>query len=142
MCRYTGVLCSSWVPGQFFWGSTCDTACAEIEPQGVTTALGIMAVVLVWYLINTQSSDVLDLLLRYVALLLARLCGRCSLRAWFSLFSYMQLQSVIFDFESAYPHGSAWNGAWSQIAMLFGAPAPGPLDFTVRFLRCGLPVAP
>ncbi len=75
MCRYTGVLCSSCVPGQFVWGGTCDTACAEIGPQGVTTALGIMAVVTVWYLINTQSSDALDLLLSYVALLLARLRG-------------------------------------------------------------------
>ncbi len=85
MCRYTGVLCSSCVPGQFVWGGTCGTACAEIEPQGVTTALGIMAVVLVWYLINTQSSDALDLLLTYVPLLLARLRGGCSLRAWFWL---------------------------------------------------------
>ena len=51
----------------------------------MTTALSIMVVVLVWYLINTQSSDALDLLLTYVALLLARLRGGCSLRAWFSL---------------------------------------------------------
>ena len=69
------MLCSSCVPGQFVWGGTCDTACAEIEPQAVTTALGGMAVMLVWYLINTQSSDALDLLLTYVALLLARLRG-------------------------------------------------------------------
>ena len=73
MCRYTGVLCSSCVPGQFFWRGTCETACAEIEPQGVTTALSIMVVVLVWYLINTQSSDALDLLLTYGSLLFARL---------------------------------------------------------------------
>jgi hypothetical protein len=73
VCRYTGVLCSSCVPGQFVWGGTCETACAEIEPQGVTTALSIMVVVLVWYLINTQSSDALDLLLTYGALLLAPL---------------------------------------------------------------------
>ncbi len=85
MCRYTGVLCSSCVPGQFVYSGTCATACAEIEPQGVTTALGIIAVVTVWYLINTQSSDALDLLLSYVALLLARLRGGCSLRAWFGL---------------------------------------------------------
>ena len=83
VCRYTGVLCSSCVPGQFVYSGTCATACAEIEPQGVTTALGIMAVVTVWYLINTQSSDALDLLLTYVALLLPS--RGCSLRACFSL---------------------------------------------------------
>jgi len=49
---------------------------------------------------------------------------------------------VIFNFDSAYNHGSAWNDAWGSIAYVFGAPAPGPLDFAVRFLRCGLPVAP
>ena len=85
MRRYTGVLCSSCVPGQFVWAGTCDTACAEIEPQRVTTALSVTVVVLVWYVINTQSSDALDLLLTYVALLLARLRGGGSLRAWFWL---------------------------------------------------------
>jgi hypothetical protein len=37
--------------------------------------------------------------------------------------SYIQLMSVIFNFESAYLHGVAWNGAWNTIADAFGAPA-------------------
>jgi hypothetical protein len=72
---YTGVQCSVCEPGQFFFRGACDMSCADIEPKAVVTIFGIVAVVTVWYLINTQSSDALDLLLTYGALLLARLRG-------------------------------------------------------------------
>ena len=70
---YTGVQCSVCEPGRFFFRGTCDISCADIEPKAVVTVFGIVAVVTVWYSINTQSSDTLDLLLTYVTLLLARL---------------------------------------------------------------------
>ena len=56
-CRegYTGVLCSECKIEQFYARGTCTTSCADIEPRGVTTVLGIIGVVLVWIIINKSA---------------------------------------------------------------------------------------
>ena len=53
---YTGIACSTCKKGQFFWNSNCQTRCDQIEPQGVVTVFGIIAVVLVWILLNKQTA--------------------------------------------------------------------------------------
>ena len=52
---YTGALCSECQPGQFYWNSKCDTKCSEIEPQGVVTVFGMLAVVFTWIIINNSA---------------------------------------------------------------------------------------
>ena len=55
MPGYTGTLCSECAQGQFYWRGRCDTSCADIEPQGVVTAFGIIAVVVVWIILNKSA---------------------------------------------------------------------------------------
>jgi hypothetical protein len=67
---YTGVLCYSCSPDRFYWGGSCDTACAQIEPQKVTTVLSILGVLSLWIVINKFNEiAALDLTLWYATLL-------------------------------------------------------------------------
>ncbi len=49
---YTGRLCSECKRGQFFFRGNCDLSCASIEPAGIVTLFGILAVVCVWLILN------------------------------------------------------------------------------------------
>jgi hypothetical protein len=46
---------------------SCDHRCEDLGNPTAVTIFGIAAVVFAWYLIGTQTSDFLDLLLTYVA---------------------------------------------------------------------------
>ncbi len=39
----------------FYWKGTCDTSCEDISPRGLTTTLGIIAVILVWLILNKSA---------------------------------------------------------------------------------------
>jgi hypothetical protein len=52
---YTGILCSECEPEQFYWNGRCDTSCEDISPRGVTTVLGIIAVIIVWLILNKSA---------------------------------------------------------------------------------------
>ena len=49
---YTGTMCSECKPGQFFFQGKCSISCDSIEPKGVVTVFGILAVVCVWLIVN------------------------------------------------------------------------------------------
>ena len=60
---YTGEQCSVCVKGQFFWQGKCDTACSDVEPDssyGVSTVFGIIAVVLVWTILNKSAGGLFE----------------------------------------------------------------------------------
>ncbi len=52
---YTGTLCSECEREQFFWNGKCDISCEDISPRGVTTVLGIIAVIIVWLILNKSA---------------------------------------------------------------------------------------
>jgi hypothetical protein len=94
----------------------CIHRCEDLGSPTAVTVFGIAAVVFAWYLIGTQTSDFLDLLLTYVspASLPLRLTpGRePSLPR-----SYMQLMSVVYGFGSWSTYQP--SETWSWIAALF-----------------------
>ena len=75
---YTGALCSECQPGQFYWNSKCDTKCSEIEPQGVVTVFGMLAVILTWIIINNSAGGM------YAAFPLPERCA-----PWFAASSFV-----------------------------------------------------
>jgi hypothetical protein len=101
---YTGLLCKACKPNQFFWGGKCDTPCTDIAPAGPITILAMLAVVLVWTVLQTLKSDVLLLLL-----------------------AYMQIMAVGFSFQTEFGH----NSIWETIAFIFRA---GPYAALGRIL--------
>jgi hypothetical protein len=52
---YTGTLCSECEREQFYWNGKCDTSCEDISPRGATTVLGIIAVIIVWLILNKSA---------------------------------------------------------------------------------------
>ena len=52
---YTGTLCSECEREQFYWNGNCDTSCEDIHPGGLTTTLGIIAVIIVWLILNKSA---------------------------------------------------------------------------------------
>ncbi len=63
---YTGTQCSECKVGQFYWQGQCGTSCADIQPKGVVTLFGILAVVLVWVIINKSAGGMYALTLAYL----------------------------------------------------------------------------
>jgi hypothetical protein len=49
---YEGVMCASCEKDRFYFQGSCKIACSDIEPQGAVTVFAIIAVMLVWTLIN------------------------------------------------------------------------------------------
>ena len=45
----------------FYWKGTCDTSCEDISPRGLTTTLGIIAVILVWLILNKSAGGLYEL---------------------------------------------------------------------------------
>ena len=52
---YEGIMCSECAIGQFYFRGACDVNCSDIEPQGVVTVFGILAVVAVWVILNKSA---------------------------------------------------------------------------------------
>jgi hypothetical protein len=106
----------------------CVHRCGDLGNPTAATLFGIAAVVFAWYLIGTQTSDFLDLLLTYVAAashpLRVMQGGEPSLPR-----SYMQLMSVVYGFGSYYQFSETWN----SIAALFRVAASWSSHLWVRF---------
>ena len=87
---YTGNLCSECAKGQFYWSGGCGTSCADIEPQGVVTAFGIIAVVIVWLVLNKSAGGQYALRLQQQVHMRGTCCmhgTRCAgTNAWMSAF--------------------------------------------------------
>ena len=54
---YTDVQCSACKPGQFYFEGFCDVPCSAIEPRGAVTFFGILAVVVVWVILNKSAGS-------------------------------------------------------------------------------------
>ena len=55
---YTGVMCNECKVGQLQFKAACDLRCDSIEPDGahgVVTAFGIIAVMIVWVVLNKSA---------------------------------------------------------------------------------------
>ena len=57
---YTGILCSECEREQFYWNANCDTSCEDISPRGVTTVIGIIAVIIVWLILNKSAGGMYE----------------------------------------------------------------------------------
>ena len=51
---YEGMRCSECTKGQFLWRSTCSTKCSDLGNTTAATIFGILAVVIVWILMNVN----------------------------------------------------------------------------------------
>ena len=51
---YEGMRCSECSKGQFLWRSTCSTKCSDLGNTTAATIFGILAVVIVWILMNVN----------------------------------------------------------------------------------------
>jgi hypothetical protein len=82
---YTGVMCNECRVGQFQFKAACDLSCDDIEPagaHGVVTIFGILAVMVVWVVLNKSAGGLFE-------------CLDVGL-------SFMQLLSTIFTFSEMY----------------------------------------
>lgn len=52
---YEGVMCSSCEKDRFYFQGNCDIPCSDIEPRGAVTVFAIIAVILVWTLVNLSA---------------------------------------------------------------------------------------
>jgi len=83
-------MCSVCEKNRFFWKGTCDTKCADYQEIGAITVFGIIAVLIVWIVINKSASGEFE-------------CLDVGL-------SYIQIMSAIFTFTSKYGgHSDVYN---------------------------------
>ena len=62
---YTGVQCNECVVGTFQFKAACDISCEDIEPAsafGVVTIFGILAVMIVWIVLNKSAGGLFECL--------------------------------------------------------------------------------
>ena len=52
---YKGNQCSECNEGQFYWQGTCDTKCSDLGSEGAVTVFGIIAVMVVWIVLNKSA---------------------------------------------------------------------------------------
>ena len=85
--------CFDCKPGQFYWQGTCKTKCDDIHVNGspaVVTVFGILAVMLVWIILNKSAGGAYE-------------CLDVGL-------SYIQIMSTVFTFDSLYlDHSTSYN---------------------------------
>jgi hypothetical protein len=75
------VMCASCEKDRFYFQGTCDIPCADIEPMGAVTVFAILAVTLVWTLINLSAGGL------YASP--PHMCHRASVRVYICTFALL-----------------------------------------------------
>jgi hypothetical protein len=75
------VMCSSCEKDRFYFQGNCDIPCSDIEPMGAVTVFAIIAVTLVWTLVNLAAGGL------YASP--PHMCHRASVRVYICTFALL-----------------------------------------------------